>query len=202
MRLWCRVQGCRYRRCQETGRLLRDWRFGRVGLEEIKKRQLRSSFFHVSPCLSCCVRLPGLPVMQSSVLWSATDFIPVPFGYGWLNMISSVIDSARWERVGNKCVVREIRLALFHLIMLKHCHWWKSLRSCLWFCRAQWAERGSHTATVIAVIPIGVIHIKMHMLMAHSGTAIQAAGNGSLYSVTLHSETIIICILYRLSEIS
>ena len=37
--------------------------------------------------------------------------------------ISAVIDSARWRSLGNKCVVREIRLAAFDVIMSRRCHW-------------------------------------------------------------------------------
>lgn len=41
--------------------------------------------------------------------------------------ISSVIDSARWRSRGDKCGVREINLATFEVIMLRHCHWRKAL---------------------------------------------------------------------------
>lgn len=37
----------------------------------------------------------------------------------WSSNISSVIDSARWRSLGNKCVVREIHLAIVDVIMLK-----------------------------------------------------------------------------------
>ncbi len=63
------------------------------------------------------------------------------------------------EKSGNKCIVREIHLATFDVIMLKRFYWRraksksKSWGFCLWFCH-------SHIVTVITVISSGTIHTK------------------------------------------
>lgn len=161
-------------RCQETGNLLRDWRFGHAWWKNREANAIEKLILSLSlhGCLSVLACL-GASSMQISVLWSTTgtEFIPVPFHQGWLNTIRSqnispVIDSARWRSPRNKCVVREIHLATFDVIMLEHCHWRKaqsqskSWGSCLGFCRAQWAKRCSHRAKFITAIPNAANHTK------------------------------------------
>lgn len=110
--------------------------------------------------VSACLGILSMPI---SVSWSVpgTDLILVPFSqrltkYDPQN-ISVVIDSARWRSLGNKCVVREIYLAAFDVIMLEHRHWRNAASksegcgSCQWFC---------HSYRVIAVIPSRAVILK------------------------------------------
>lgn len=113
-------------------------------------------------CLSLSACL-GILSMQISVPRSVpgTEFILVLFSqrltkYDPQN-ISAVIDSARWRSLGNKCVVREIYLAAFDVIMWERRHWRNAASksegcgSCQWFC---------HSYRVIAVIPSRAVLLK------------------------------------------
>lgn len=118
-------------------------------------------------CLSVSACL-GILSMQISVPWSVpgTELILVPFSqrltkYDPRN-ISVVIDSARWRSLGNKCVVREIYLAAFDVIMWERRHWRnvasksEGCGSCQWFC---------HSYRVIAVIPSRAVLLKNHFTL-------------------------------------
>lgn len=73
MGLWRRVQGGRFRRCQETGNFLRHWRFGHAWWKTVSGKcngeahLVLVSWYVLT--LACCYILS----IQISVLWSATE---------------------------------------------------------------------------------------------------------------------------------
>lgn len=162
MGLWCRVQGGRYRTCQETGDLLRDWRFSHAWWQSTTANAIEKLILSLS--LNSCLPASCLCRSQYFDPRPEQEFIPVPFRSGWLNVIPKhFLGNRFWRNLGNKCVVGEILLATFDAIMLRHCHWRgapskSSGRGSFWFCRAQRPERGSHGAWDIAVIPTGAVH--------------------------------------------
>lgn len=125
--LWCRVQGGRYRRCQETGNLLRDWRFGHAWWKKVRgKCNWEAHLVLVSPWLSFGVCLPvHLAYADLSTLIRGWDRIRHCSISQWLTKCNPQ-SFPRWILPDGEFVETNVLLATFDVIMLKHWNWRKA----------------------------------------------------------------------------